>query len=66
MDEELIQKYGPGMSFYRAQIKAAQRQKRLGGEAVLTVCQSIDVRSCLLPGREAQTNARSGRDTVQP
>ncbi|KAL5003515.1 hypothetical protein BDV10DRAFT_180634 [Aspergillus recurvatus] len=36
MDEDLIQKYGPGMSFYRAQIKAAQKKKRLGGEAVLT------------------------------
>ncbi|KAL4754629.1 hypothetical protein BDW72DRAFT_200604 [Aspergillus terricola var. indicus] len=40
MDEDLIQKYGPGMSFYRAQIKAAQRQKRLGGEAVLTKAQT--------------------------
>ncbi|KAL4741506.1 hypothetical protein BDV11DRAFT_203424 [Aspergillus similis] len=40
MDEVLIQKYGPGMSFYRAQIKAAQRQKRLGGEAVLTKAQT--------------------------
>ncbi|KAL5051521.1 hypothetical protein BDW71DRAFT_55340 [Aspergillus fruticulosus] len=36
MDEDLIQKYGPGMSFYRTQIKAAQKKKRLGGEAVLT------------------------------
>ncbi|KAL4760144.1 zinc-dependent alcohol dehydrogenase family protein [Aspergillus foveolatus] len=67
MDEDLIQKYGPGMSFYHAQIKAAQRQKRLGGEAVLTrycaALRELTLSNKLLEGKVKQLCSDSLRLT---